>query len=304
MSDVIHRRACSFRRTPPNPARIALFAVLAGAIPFPAQVHAHEYWLAPSTYHAAPGDSVYVSAFVGTGFRGELKTFQPSRTVRLAVRGPADLDLRSAGVDNAPVFARLTAPDDGGMMIVYESTFYPIGFAADEFDRYLALEGLDGPMAERARKPSLDPVRERYARCSKTWVAGAKPDARRVFGSLGLTFEMVPLSDPSRPGPLQLRLLYRNSPLTGALVRAWRRPLASGTTPVNAAGRDSVAMTVEARSGSGGIVVLNLEGEGEWLVSSVHMVRCPQPRAADWDSHWASLTFARIAPTTSDRSSP
>jgi Domain of unknown function (DUF4198) len=301
MSNVIRRRGFCIRRPMPNLCRVALIAAtLLGTVP----ARAHEYWIAPSTYAVTPGDSVRVSAFVGTGFRGELKTYQQNRTMRLAVRGHIEQDLRPFGVDGSPVFTRFAAPDDGGFMIGYESSFYPIGFAADEFDRYLALEGLDGPLAERKAKPSLDAVRERYARCSKTWVAGAKPDARRVFGSLGLTYELVPLTDPARPGPLQLRLLYKNSPLTGGLVRAWRRPLANGTTPLNPVERDSVGVAVEARSGPGGIVVLNLEGEGEWLVSSVHMVRCPQPRAADWESHWASLTFARIQPTTSDRSAP
>jgi len=295
------------RRGNPSPLTVPalwratlLTAALVAAVP----VEAHEYWLAPSTYQAGPGDSVRVSAFVGTGFRGELKTYQPSRAVRLAMRGPSDVDLRAAGNDGDPAFGRVTAPDEGGLMIGYESNFFPIGFSAVEFDHYLALEGLDGPLAERKSKPSLDPVRERYARCSKTWVAGSNPDARRVFGSLGLTFEIVPLSDPSRPGPLQLRLMYRNSPLSGALVRAWRRPLAKGLVPENAATRDSVGAATEARSGPGGIVVLNLEGEGEWLVNAVHMVRCPQPRAADWESHWASLTFARTTPTSSERSSP
>ena len=301
MSNVIRRRGFRVFRPMPSLCRVASIATLLLAT-VPAR--AHEYWIAPSTYAAAPGDSVRVSAFVGTGFRGEQKTYQQSRTMRLTVRGHIEQDLRPFGVEDSPVFTRFAAPDEGGYMIGYESSFFPIGFAADEFDQYLALEGLEGPLAERKAKPSLEPVRERYARCSKIWLAGAKPDARRVFGSLGLTYELVPLSDPSRSGPLQLRLVYKNSPLTGALVRAWRRPLAKGTTPANPVERDSVAVAVEARSGPGGIVVLNLEGEGEWLVSSVHMVRCAQPRAADWESHWASLTFARLQPTTSDRSSP
>ena len=53
---------------------IALAVLALAALPAP-PAHAHEFWLAPSTYHAAAGDTVRVTAYVGTGFRGELKPF-------------------------------------------------------------------------------------------------------------------------------------------------------------------------------------------------------------------------------------
>jgi hypothetical protein len=31
---------------------------------------------------------------------------------------------------------------------------------------------------------------------------------------------------------------------------------------------------------------------GEWLIGVVHMVPCREREAADWESYWASLTFA------------
>ena len=37
----------------------------------PGAALAHEYWLSPSRYRAAAGDTIEVSACAGTGFRGE-----------------------------------------------------------------------------------------------------------------------------------------------------------------------------------------------------------------------------------------
>jgi hypothetical protein len=41
---------------------------------------------------------------------------------------------------------------------------------------------------------------------------------------------------------------------------------------------------------------LQMRNDGEWLVGVVHMVSCPAPAQADWQSYWASLTFARPHP--------
>jgi hypothetical protein len=100
------------------------------------------------------------------------------------------------------------------------------------------------------------------------------------------------------PGTLHLRLLYRNSPLAGAPVRAWRRP------PAGAPAAEAAGPVVETRSGPGGIVTLDLEGAGDWLVSAIQTIRCPQPRAADWETHRTTLTFSRPEADAAGRGSP
>ena len=263
-----------------------LFCTLAGA------ASAHEFWLAPSTYRPAAGDTVTLSVFVGTGFRGELKPYAVPRVVTWRAHGASDQDLRGGSVNGDDVFGRWVASDGGGAMVAYESNFTSIELPADEFDAYLELEGLDGPLAARKRLGGLvGNGRERYARCPKTWIAGS--DLARAKAPAGLTLELIPLGDPAAHGPLPLELHYRGAPLAGALVRAWRQPLANGWTPANGATRDSVGPVASARSDSLGRVSLALPGDGEWMVSAVHMVRSPDRAAADWESFWASLTFAR-----------
>ena len=56
---------------------------------------------------------------------------------------------------------------------------------------------------------------------------------------------------------------------------------------------------------------LDVHAAGEWLVSTVHMLpvaagtkTAPGTPAADWESTWASLTFARAASDTTRRAAP
>ncbi|HYM80082.1 MAG TPA: DUF4198 domain-containing protein [Candidatus Limnocylindria bacterium] len=274
--------------------RASLIMGLGAALSIPVAVSAHEYWLAPSTYRAAAGDTVRIAAYVGTGFRGEPKPYAATRALRFTVQGPKRLDLTRAATNGDLSWTRFVAADGGGALFGYESDLASIELDGPAFDSYLKLEGLNGPRAARARRRERGSARERYARCPKAWVAGT--EATRARQVLGLTMEIVPLATPGLGPTLPVRVLYRGRPLRGVLLRAWNRPLASGFAPTDAAARDSVGPATEGRSDRNGLVTLRVDAAGEWLVSAVHMVRAADRRAADWESHWASLTFARARP--------
>ena len=269
-----------------------ILAGLAGTGIQPSLAQAHEFWLAPSVYDAHAGDTVRVLAFSGAGFRGESRRFARGRVVRLVASGVEPADLAGAGVDGDSVFASIALRDARGSLIAYESNAATIELPGPEFDAYLEQAGLDVPRAlRRAEGARSDVQRERYARCAKTWVSGSA--SRRATAVTGLTLELVPLRDPSREGRLLLRVLFRGRPLPGGLVRAWRQPLGPGPILRGRALRDPVGALAEARSDEEGIVRLDAPEAGEWLVSCVHMVRSENPAESDWQSWWASLTFAR-----------
>lgn len=272
---------------------ILLAAVGAVAL-LPARAFTHEFWLSPSSYHGARGDTLQISASVGTGFRGERVPYPSTRTRSFTLRGARVIDLRPATMNGELAYARFVAADAGGFIVAYESGFTPLTSSVADFDRYLALEGLDRPGAARAKQGAkAGPGRERYARCAKTWIAGSDP--ARALRAAGLQLEIVPLSDPAAWGPLRLRVLYRGRPLAGALVRAWNTPLQRGVIPHDAASRDSVGTSAQVRTDGGGVATITLGAPGEWLLSAVHMVPSPARADADWESYWASLTFARGA---------
>jgi len=268
------------------------FVLALAALVCAAPAGAHEFWLAPARYRVAAGDTLAVGAEVGTGFRGEAKPYAATRVQTLVALGAKRVDLSQVGMNGDFVFARWIAADGGGQLVGYQSDFATIQLPASDFDAYLKLEGLDEPLAARAALgPRAGPGRERYARCPKTWIAGT--DAKRAQGVVGLPFEIVALGDPLAAGPLTVKVLWHGQPLAHALVGAWNQPLASGFAPRADAARDSVPPVLRVRTDAAGVAKLPLAGDGEWLVAAVHMIPCADREIADWESWWASYTFAR-----------
>lgn len=253
---------------------------------------AHQYWLAPSRYDTQSKQLVEIAGFAGTGFRGEAKPWSPGRCVRFVARTSRLIDLSRAAAPGETTWARFAPADAGGAMLAYESDFTPIELAPDLFDAYLADEGLSGPLAARHRAGTHVPGRERYRRCAKTWLAGR--DSARATAPLGLPLEIVPLELPGCAATLRVRVLWNGRPLAGARVKTWRSPCANAGLPLDAAMRDSVAMAWESATDARGELTLPCKTAGEWLVSAVTMQPCPETAVADWESTWASLTFARL----------
>jgi hypothetical protein len=214
------------------------------------------------------------------------------------------LDLRRAAANGSLEWARWIAGDDRGSLVTFRSGFTPIQLTAGAFDAYLSEEGLEGPLRARARLGALaGPGRERFARCAKAWIAGRGArgvgdggDPARATRPAGLPLEIVPLATPGVASTLRLRVLWRGRPLSNALIRAWTQPFEAGGSPSDPAARDSVAPALEARTAPDGTATVQVDRPGEWLVSAVHMVPSADRSVADWDSYWASLTFARTAP--------
>lgn len=273
-----------FRRLP---ALLAAGLLIAAARP----ASAHEFWLWPSLWNARPGDTVSVRVLVGTGFRGETKPYPAPRVARLEVRTNRVTDVRALATNGGEEYARFIAPDDGGASVAYECRFADLTLPAADFDAYLALEGLDAPLAaRRAQGVNAGPGRERYARCCRTWIAGR--DVARANRPAGMTLEVLPARDPVAGGAVPFHVTLRGQPLAHALVRAWRRDLASANRSVAVAARDSVPPVFSGRTDAHGDVVVPVRAAGEWLVSCVHMEPSEDRAEADWQSWWSSFTFA------------
>ena len=254
-------------------------------IALPVGVQAHEFWLEPSGYVAVANDTITVCAFVGTGFRGDLKPYSPVRVVRFELYAPEKRDLSTLAINGDLAMAHLCLRDDRGAVVAYQTNFAAIEMESEKFEAYLRDEGLDEARAERARRGATGPARELYARCCKTWIAGS--DLARARAVLGLKHEIVPLGDPVHEARLRVRVLFDGKPRAGALVRAWHT-----SDMHHAADRDSVGPAGEARTGADGVATLDVNRPGEWLVSTVHMLPSTL-RHADWESYWSSFTFAR-----------
>lgn len=265
-------------------SRIAIplaLAALAALVALAAPVRAHDFWIEPSAYEAAPGTAVALRLRVGEHFAGEPVPRSPERIVRFDATGPGAVVAASGAAGDDP--AGVVTPSAPGLWIAaYRSNHAFVELEADQFEDYLRMEGLDGALAERQRRgESAAKSRELYSRCAKALLRVG--DAGGADRALGLTLELVAERDPATLAPgetLPVRLLYQGRQLPGALVMA---------VPLS-----DPAKVESARSDRDGRVRFALAAPGPWLVKAVHMVRWRADERADWESLWASLTFATL----------
>ncbi len=256
---------------------IALFAV---------SLHAHDFWIEPSSFHVEPGASVSLALRVGEQFRGEPVGRNSARIRRFVVSGPAGEQVVGGeeGADPAGS-VRLVTP--GLYLVAYHNSPSSITLEAAKFEPYLEEEGLERIIALRSeRGESALPAREIYSRCAKALVLSGNGPTAGYDRRLGFPLELVPEADPyaSRGGRLPVRILFQGRPLEGALVVALAK--------------NEPRRKLAVRSDHDGRVAFEL-GAGRWLVKAVHMLPAPKGSGADWESLWASLTFelpARPAP--------
>ena len=255
-------------------------------------VAAHEFWLSPIAWRVAPAGRATILINVGDRFPDATSFTAPDRVESVRLVGPGgDMAISPPfRREKNSLAADLQAPTTPGTYIgavVIKTRFIEI--KPPDFEKYLAHEGLDAIIAQRARAgESAKPGRERYSRYGKTLirVGDAKTDAHATR-PVRLKVELVPLSDPTtmKVGErCRLRLLFEGKPVAGAMVGAI---YASAKTQPD-------EWPLSARTDPQGEVEFTFEDSGPWLIRSVHMVRRAGERgteAADWESYWASLSF-------------
>ena len=258
---------------------------------------AHEFWLEAPRFRLQPGQTVNVHTFVGENFAGEPWTTKAAKILRLVRYGPApadSTDLTPRSFAETDTFRTgFTFARPGTHVVLLRSNNSFIELKADRFNAYLRDEGLDYALKLRQENgQEALPGRETYRRCAKTLIqvgeaATTSPATdsayRRVYG---LPLELVPEQNPYRLAAdkaLTVRVLRAGKPAFGAAVQVWQRqpgglPTTHYTTRANQNGR----------------ILLRISGPGPYLLAAVDMSAAPVKLRdrADWQSTWASLTFA------------
>lgn len=260
-----------------------LFLLSALVLLIPA-AHAHEFWIEPSSFRPEAGASFDVHLRVGQEFRGDAMIYLPEsfeRFVTINVRGPKNVE----GVPGDDPAARLTFTDPGLLLIAYQSTRYSVDMDTATFKQYLAKEGLEHLVP--AQRRSDQSIREIYRRCAKSLLAvGGHSESFDFKKPLGLRLEILPLTSPyslKKGQALKVQLLYENRPLAGAQIMAM-----SKSKP-----KDQLLQRTD-RAGRAQFVLPHAD---VWLLNAVHMIPAPADAdaKADWESFWASLSFATTA---------
>jgi len=263
--------------------RAAVAAVAASALGLllsAAASQAHDFWLDPGSFTPAQSP-VTISLRVGDTFPGEPFPRDPTHLERFVVAGPRGVATVGGrpGWDPAG-YAPLTGA--GVHVVGYLSTRQRIVAAGTVFDGYVTKEALGDVIVTRAAvKAPEAPVRELFTRCAKSLVSFGDPRAGGGDVALGLPLELVAETNPYTAAPGQtivVRLLHRGEPLAGATVSA-RNPARPD-------------MRLVQRTDSDGRAAFRLPQGGFWLVRAIHMLPSSRDSGADWESLWASLTFA------------
>lgn len=235
--------------------RILFIALL--ALP----LHAHDFWIEPSTFRPAAGATVSAELRVGERFAGDPVPRRSPGIEQFVVRDAAG-ERSVKGIENRHPAGFVRMDGAGPAVLAYVAKPYAHEITAAQFARFLGEEGIRGIRFSNAMQ------RERFVRYAKSIV---NEPAALVTEPFRWRFELVPDAALST-----FQLLYEGKPLRDAQV-----------TAISPDGK-----RLSARTDRHGRVRFTLD-RGVWLVKSVHVLRAPAGAEFDWESLWASLTFER-----------
>jgi uncharacterized GH25 family protein len=266
--------------------------VLAAAVAAaPAPAWAHDFWLEPETFRAAPGAAVVVRPLVGHGEERRPSPLPLRRVVRFEARGPDGAPVAGLGALAASIgglSARFAFAGPGVHTVSLDTDLG--GWSqldAARFDAHVAREGLTPAATARAGRTG-EPASERYGRHAVALVQVGAADHRRswTMTPTGATLDLVAEANPyAAPDgrPLPVRVYYEGRPLAGAKVRL---------TALDGDGEALVVRTTDAD----GRAALPWPQAGRWRITTVWTKPLPPGEAADFETVFASLSFGFDGP--------
>lgn len=210
-----------------------------------ASANAHDFWIEPSSFRPAQGETVTASLRVGEHFDGDpvIRTTEHLDAF-IARDASGTRDVHGFEGEDPAGMLRFDAPT----VLGYRSKGTSHEITSAKFMQFVREEGITGITAPKG------PVRERYYRYAKALLGDAQDAA------LGFRYELVAEGDT-------FRVLFEGKPQPKALVAAI----------------DKNGKRVSARTGRDGRATLKL-GQGVWLVKSVHVLRKGEGWESLWAS--------------------
>lgn len=245
---------------------------------------AHDLYMMPEKFTIQPGAPLSIVFQNGDEFPVASSPTKPERlrdTKLISAAGTANFENITAHEKNTT--ATVKTPGAGLGILTARTIPNFIELDPAKFKSYLEHENLTATLKWREQhKETGKPGRERYSKYVKSIVKIGKTDA--TFSKpTGLTIEIIPEADPYslKPGAtLPVLVLFRGKPAVDVAVEsAW---LENG----------NAKMEVYGRTDSNGKIRIPIKATGPHRLHAIVMERCAEPKAADWESFWASLTFA------------
>ncbi len=271
-------------------SRINYLFTLCVAAALVSPVAAHDFWIAPSSFISRASERIDLRLRVGHVDQPDDVVRDPAHIQRFVLLAPDSSMKDIVGQDGRSPAGVMRPTVPGLNIAIYDSTYVSHTMEAAKFESYLAEEGLEHIIAERARLgESSAPGVEIYSRCAKSLIlvegenaSGGDPSGDRP---VGMRLELVAVKHPRDllPGDaMPVRVLFEGKPVAGIKIVAANLANASADDPEG---------QVIARSDADGTATLKMPVSGMWMIHAVHMQRLPDAAEADWESLWASLTF-------------
>ena len=260
---------------------------------------AHDFWIIPYAFAIDPGSRLLVRGQTSSLFPTSVSAVTPDRIVDARVITANDSTaVVGASVSGTSLILPVSPAASGQHLIAVKLAPRNVRETPESFRRYLDLEGAPEARLKYEREGRLPPIggdsiTRRYAKYAKTFVeVGQGPRAfSRVVGH---PLEMVPLSDPGslRVGDtLRFRVVLLGKPLSGAKLHAGSIPPGASLADTSAARRGAVS-DLSVTTDSSGVATIVLARPGTWNLRTIQIVPAATGSGADWDVHWATVTFS------------
>ena len=243
---------------------------------------AHEFWIEPLDFTLGAGQPLVAELRVGERMLGQGFPYLPPRFTRFDVLSGDETFPMPGRIGDSPAVNVSDLPE-GLLTVVYVSTPSELTYDdAEAYARFIEEEGLAHAAVRNAER-GLDPVglTEDFSRYAKALVAvGEGAGADRIAGlRVEIVAELNPYADDLSAG-LPLRALLDGDPFEGARVRLLQR------LPTGEVTEDRYRTDADGRA------VVSVAPGATVLANVVWLEEPAGADAADWHSHWASLTFA------------
>ena len=245
---------------------------------------AHDLWIVPGKYRLRAEEATRVFVNSGDVFPESLTLLGEHRLSAVhSVSSAGELPVSDFRVDGQSLTFDFQSAAPGAHIIVLETRPRTVRMKAEDFEDYLAEEGLAAIAEMRSELGETgEPAVERYAKWAKTVVdVGDELGNERLWAeAVGQTLEIVPMEHPNRVQPggtLRLRVLLEGEPLEGASVTGAR---ASGP-----------AKEIRTTTDDEGEALVTLTAPGRWYLRALHVTHMEGDPEVDWQSYWSTLTF-------------
>jgi len=243
---------------------------------------AHEFWIEPQEFQAQSGAPLVVDLRNGQKFAGVSLGYFSKNIQRFDLIYNGQVAAVQGRMGDVPALDT-TAPDDGLLVVVHETTPSQLTYAT--WEKFLAFaEHKDIPdirARHEARGLPDKGFRESYTRHAKALVGIGHSTG--ADAPTGMETEFVALTNPYTDDLSQgvaVQLLYQGAPRPNAQIEVFSRS-AAGT----------VLITRQYTDAKGQAVIAVQPGH-QYLLDAVVLREPQQESEAVWETLWAALTFA------------